>query len=125
MYRLFVFLIPGILCMTMNYPLGAWFSANNRIGVNLWGAILALTVICIGDFFVLPHAGIMAAPIISSAGYLSYYCYAVYMYRRENPVSWKEFLLIRKSDILKIRQSIVAQKNEFSTENSIIQNSTT
>ena len=54
MYRLFIFLIPGILCMTMNYPLGAWFSAANRIGVNLRGAMLALIVICAGDLFVLP-----------------------------------------------------------------------
>ena len=77
MYRLFVFLIPGILCITMNYPLGAWFSAANRIGVNLRGALLALTVICAGDLIVLPHAGIIAAPIVSSAGYLSYYCYAI------------------------------------------------
>ncbi len=125
MYRLFVFLIPGILCITMNNPLGAWFSAANRIGVNLRGALLALTVICAGDLLVLPHAGIIAAPIISSAGYFSYYCYAVYMYRKENAVSWKEFLLIRKSDLLMIRQSIRSRKDEFSSENSIIQNSTT
>ena len=125
MYRLFVFLIPGILCITMNYPLGAWFSAANRIGVNLRGALLALTVICAGDLLVLPQAGIIAAPIISSAGYFSYYCYAVYMFRKENAVSWKEFLLIRKSDLFMIRQSIRSRKDEFSSENSIIQNSTT
>jgi O-antigen/teichoic acid export membrane protein len=125
MYTLFVFLIPGILCMTMNYPLSAWFSANNRIGINLGGATLALIVIGAGDLFVLPHAGILAAPIISSAGYFSYYCYAVYIYRRENPVLWKEFLLIRKSDVRRIQQSIGAQNNEFSSENSIVQNSTT
>ena len=125
MYRLFVFLIPGILCMTMNYPLSAWFSAANRIGINLRGALLALTVICAGDLFVLPRAGIIAAPMISSAGYISYYCYAVYMYRKENAVSWKEFLLIRKSDLSRIRQSIASKKDEFSPENSIVQNSTT
>ncbi len=125
MYRLFLLLIPGILCMTMNYPLSAWFSATNRIDINLWGAMLALIVICAGDLFVLPRAGIIAAPIISSAGYFSYYCYTVYMYRRENVVSWKEFLLIRKSDLFRIRQSIGSVKDEFSPENSIVQNSTT
>ena len=125
MYRLFVFLIPGVLCMTMNYPLSAWFSAADRIGINLRGALLALTVICTGDLFVLPRAGIIAAPIISSAGFISYYCYALYMYRKENAVTWKEFLLIRKSDLFRIRQSIASKKDEFSPENSIVQNSTT
>ena len=125
MYLLFALLIPGILCMTMNYPLSAWFSAANRIGVNLRGALLALTVICAGDLFVLPHAGIMAAPIINSAGYISYYCYAVYVYRKEHTVSWKEFLLIRKSDLFRIRQSIGSGKDEFSPDNSFVQNSTT
>jgi O-antigen/teichoic acid export membrane protein len=125
MYTLFVFLVPGILCLTMNYPMSAWFSAANRIGINLRGALLALAVICIGDLFVLPHAGIVAAPIISSAGYCSYYCYTVYMYRKENAVSWKEFLILRKSDVFRIRQSIGSNKDEFSPENSTIQNSTT
>jgi O-antigen/teichoic acid export membrane protein len=125
MYTLFIFLVPGILCMTMNYPLSAWFSAANRIGINIRGALLALTVICAGDLFLLPHAGIMAAPMISSAGYFSYYFYVVYMYRKENTVSWKEFLLIRKSDLMRIRQSIVSGKDEFSPENPIVQNSTT
>jgi hypothetical protein len=74
---------------------------------------------------VLPHAGIIAAPIISSAGFFSYYCYTVYIYRRENTVSWKEFLLIRKSDVSRIRQSVGSGKDEFSPENSIVQNSTT
>ena len=125
MYHLFIFLVPGILCVTMSYPLSAWFSAANRIGINLRAALLALIVICAGDLLVLPHAGIIAAPVISSAGYFSYYCYAVYMYRTENNISWKEFLLIRKSDILRIRQSLAAQKDGFSPENSIVQNSTT
>ena len=125
MYLLFIFLIPGILCTTMNYPLAVWFSAANRIGVNLRGSMLALAVICVGDILLLPHTGIVAAPIISSAGYLCYYCYTLYMYRKEHAVSWKELLIIRKSDLFLTRQTIGSEKEEFSPENSIVQNSTT
>ena len=106
MYLLFVLLIPGILSFTMNYPLAAWFSASNRIGINIKGAGLALIVICAGDFLILPQAGVLSAPAISSAGYFCYYCYTLYLYRKENPVSWNELLLIRKSDIQLIRISI-------------------
>ncbi|HMC87577.1 MAG TPA: polysaccharide biosynthesis C-terminal domain-containing protein, partial [Chitinophagaceae bacterium] len=125
MYLLFVFLIPGILSITMNYPLASWFSATNRMGINLRSSILALIVICIGDLLALPYFGIIAAPIVSSAGYFSYYCYTVYMYRKEYAVPWKEFLLIRKSDINRIIRSIVSKNDEPITENSIVQNSTT
>jgi O-antigen/teichoic acid export membrane protein len=125
MYILFICLIPGILCTSMNYPLSAWFSAANRIVVNLRGSLLALTVICIGDIFLLPHAGIIAAPIVSSAGYFSYYCYTLYTYRKEYKVSWSELVVIRKSDLLLTRQAIELRKDQFSAENTIIQNSTT
>jgi O-antigen/teichoic acid export membrane protein len=121
MYLFFILLIPGILCMTMNYPLSAWFSAANRIRINLRGAILALAVICAGDLLLLPQAGIIAAPVISSAGYFSYYCYTAHIYRKENPVPWKEFLLIRKSDLLRIRQSIGSRSDELSPANSTVQ----
>jgi O-antigen/teichoic acid export membrane protein len=125
MYFLFLFLIPGILCTSMNYPVTAWFSAADRIAINLRGALLALVIICTGDLFILPHAGIMAAPVISSAGYFSYYCYTVYIYRKENPVSWKEFLFLRKSDVARIYQSILSKDLEFPAESSAVQNSTT
>jgi O-antigen/teichoic acid export membrane protein len=125
MYMLFIFLIPGILSTTMNYPLSVWFSAANRISVNVRGSLTALAVICAGDIFLLPRAGIVAAPIVSSAGYFSYYCYTLYMYRKEHAISWKELLIIRKSDLLLTQQSIESKKDEFSPENSIVQNSST
>jgi hypothetical protein len=53
----------------MNYPMTAWFSASERIEINIQGSILALIVICIGDLLTLPIYGIRAAPVISSAGY--------------------------------------------------------
>jgi O-antigen/teichoic acid export membrane protein len=125
MYLLFLFLIPGVLCITMNYPLSAWFSAENRVRINLHSAIIALFVICTGDLLMLPHFGVKAAPIISSAGYFSYFCYTIYMYRKEAAVPWKEFLLIRKTDLNVIFHLIRKKINNTSVENSIAQNSAT
>jgi O-antigen/teichoic acid export membrane protein len=102
LYLLFVLLIPGILSFTMNYPLAAWFSANNRMGINIRGSILTLAVVCTGDFLILPKTGVLFAPIISSTGYFCFYCYTVYMYRKSYPVPWNEFFLIRKSDLGRI-----------------------
>ena len=119
-YLLFVLLIPGILCVTMIYPMTSWFSANKRIGINIRGSLLALTVICTGDLLALPHYGVTTASIVSSAGFFSYYCFTVYIYQKEYSVSWKDFLLIRKSDLRQIRQSIGTDIQEPSPENYIV-----
>jgi O-antigen/teichoic acid export membrane protein len=123
MYFLFVFLIPGVLAVSMNYPMNAWFSSAKRIEINIRGALLALVVISIGDLLALPQFGILAAPIVSSAGFVSYYFYTIYIYKKENTVPWKDFLLIRKSDLDRIIQSIRSTKNDLAQENSIAQNS--
>ena len=125
MYLLFLFLIPGILCITMNYPLSAWFSSANRMRINLQSAVLALFVICMGDLLMLPRFGIKAAPIVNSAGYFSYFCYTIYSFRKESATPWKEFLLIRKSDLNEIFRLIRSKNNKGSFENSIAQNSVT
>ena len=120
MYLLFVLLIPGILGVTMNYPLTSWFSASGRIGINIRGSLLALTIICIGDLIALPRYGVSSASIVSSAGYLTYYCYTLFIYRKEYHVPLRDFLLFRKSDLMRIRQSIGTNIQEPPAENYIV-----
>ena len=120
MYLLFLFLIPGILSTTMNYPMTAWFSASKRIDTNIQGSILALIVICIGDLLVLPSYGIMAAPVISSAGYFCYYCYTIYIFRKEHDIRLTEFLFLKKSDLNRILKPLRKDFTEPVPENPII-----
>ncbi len=124
MYLLFVFLIPGILCVTINYPMAAWFSSSNRIGINLKGALLALVFICLGDLIALPHYGVIMASIVSSAGYFIITVYTYYIFQKENALPWKDFLIVRKSDLLKILTAIRIKSNNLSSEEATIQNST-
>ena len=119
MYFLFVLLIPGILCVTMNYPMTSWFSAAHRIGINIRGSLFALIIICVGDFVALPHYGVIAASVVSSAGYFSYYCYTLYIFRKENTVSLKDLLIIRKSDLRHIWQTIGSSVQKSASENYI------
>jgi len=99
MYILFILLIPGILSFTLNYPLAAWFSADNRMGINIRGTILALVIITAGDLLILPKSGVLFAPLISSTGYICFYFYSIFTYRKMYTVPWNEFFLIRKSDL--------------------------
>ncbi len=120
MYLLFVLLIPGILCVTMNYPLTSWFSASRRIGINIRGSLLALIIICIGDLIALPRYGVLSASVVSSAGYFTYYCYSIFIYRKEYNVPLRDFLLFHKSDLMRIRQSISTNIQEPPAENYIV-----
>jgi O-antigen/teichoic acid export membrane protein len=120
MYLLFVLLIPGILCVTMNYPMASWFAASKRIGINIRGSLIALIVISIGDIVALPRYGVRAASVISSVGYFSYFYFAIYIYRKEVSIPWGNFLLIRKSDLIKIWQSLGTKLQEPSPKNYIV-----
>ncbi len=111
MYILFILLIPGILSLTANYPVAAWFSARERIRVNISGALISMLLIIAGDVILLPYAGVRAASCVSSAGYFCYYCYMQAIYRKENPSSIKDFLFIRKNDLKWIYQLM---KSKFS-----------
>lgn len=109
MYGLFVLLIPGILALSMNYPVAAWFSAKDRIRVNISGALITLILILISDMLILPHAGVSAASVVSSMGYFCFYFYLLTKYRKENPSSIKDFFMIRKNDLQWIFQLFKAK----------------
>jgi O-antigen/teichoic acid export membrane protein len=120
MYLLFILLIPGILSVTLNYPMAAWFSASRRIGINIRGSIVALLVICACDFILLPLYGILFAPVVASLGYFSLFMYTMYKYSRVRKISWKELLILRKSDIKLIRQFTGIGNSGTTVENPII-----
>ena len=92
MYYLFILLVPGVLCVTMNYPLASWFSAHKKIGVNIRGSLLAIIIICLGDIVLLPLYGVRAASAVSSGGFISLYFYGVYVYRNENSNTLERFV---------------------------------
>jgi O-antigen/teichoic acid export membrane protein len=100
MYPLFLLLVPGLLCLTANYPLTSWNSGKNRVKKNIKGSIIALIIIAAGDFFILPHYGARTAAVISSIGYLCYYCYVLFCYRQEQPSDLSDFFVLKKTDFL-------------------------
>jgi O-antigen/teichoic acid export membrane protein len=117
---LFAFLIPGILSISMNYPIAAWFSSANKISTNIRGSLLALAVICMGDLILLPVYGILVAPLVSSTGFFCHYCYSVYILRKEYDVSPREFLLLKKSDLSRIMKLPVNDFKEPVPENQVL-----
>jgi O-antigen/teichoic acid export membrane protein len=111
MYLLFLLLIPGILAFTINNPVTSWFSASNRVSVNVYGGLFALIIIIVGDSFILPRYGIWSAPLICSAGYSAYNLFCIYKLRKEKSVSLKDFFLLKKTDVKLIEQLLQNLRN--------------
>jgi O-antigen/teichoic acid export membrane protein len=108
MYPAFVFLVPGILSLSGLFTLTAYYSGKNRIGVNIRGSLIALLVILAGDSIFIPVYGIRAAALTSSAGYLVYQAYVLYVFKHEYQTSLNQFFIPRISDWKKLKSSFTS-----------------
>ena len=106
MYQPFLWLIPGILSLSGIYTLTAYFAGKNRIKVNITGSLYALMVIVIADMIFIPQHGIVAAAIISSAGYLVYQVYIIAAFKKEYQIAVADFFIFRSSDWMQIKKTI-------------------
>ncbi len=86
MFIPFLLIIPGIIAMSGMYPYTAYFSAEDRIIVNIRGSLFAFVFIVIADAVFIPTYGINAAALISSIGYFIYYCYVYLVFKKEMSV---------------------------------------
>jgi O-antigen/teichoic acid export membrane protein len=100
MNALFLLLIPGIMALTAHYPLTAYYSGKKMIPVNIRGSLLALVIIVIADVIFIPRAGVKAASLISSIGYIVYYLYVLFIFKKEYHTSVADFFLIKKTDFI-------------------------
>jgi O-antigen/teichoic acid export membrane protein len=107
MHILFILLIPGVLALSAHYPLTAYYAGKKKIIVNIKGSLLGLLLIVAGDLLFIPKVGVIAAPLISSIGYLSYYFYVLIVFSKEYRTSISGFFTIRRSDIPWMKKMIL------------------
>ena len=106
MYQPFLFLIPGILSLSLVSPMAAYFSGTNKVSVSLTGAFLALLIVVAGDALLIPGYGIVAAAAVSSVGYLTYFIFVLYSFNRIHHSGVIDFFYFRLSDLRKIKESV-------------------
>ncbi len=99
MYVPFLLLLPGIWALSNLTILSAYFAGINKVKINVQGASLALLVILAGDFVFIPHFGIPAAAMVSTAGYTVNFMYSFLILKKEHPVSFSKYWSINKEDI--------------------------
>lgn len=103
MYLSFVLLIPGILFLSVQNLLAAWFAGSNQTRYNLFGALIAIAVITILDFLLIPRYGIHGAALTSSVGYFVYFFYQYKVFAGNESLKATDLLLIKKEDISWLR----------------------
>ena len=106
MYTPFLLLLPGLWALSNLAVLSAYFAGINKVKINMQGASLALIVIITGDFIFIPRYGIIAAAIVSTAGYTVNFMYSFFMLQKEHPVLISDYLSINKEDILWLKSMI-------------------
>ncbi|HEX8462031.1 MAG TPA: oligosaccharide flippase family protein, partial [Segetibacter sp.] len=106
MFIPFLLILPGIWALSNLSILSAYFAGVNRVKVNLQGAALALTVIFIADLIFIPRYGMIAAAIISTAGYTVNFIYSFFVLQREHKVSLSQYWSINKEDIKWLKKFI-------------------
>lgn len=99
MYRPFLFLVPGILSLSMVKILAAFFSGRNQVWINIAFCMTGLMILLPVDLIVIPRWGIDAAAITSSFAYLSGLGLLIYLFLRNTSFSIRDLILINRSDI--------------------------
>lgn len=104
MYFPFLILVPGILALSLHSLLTSYYAGINQVLVNLTGASIALVVILLLDFSLIPTLGTKGAAIASSAGYIAYAAFMFYRFQKDHHIPFTQFLLMKSDDWKSISQ---------------------
>jgi len=106
----FIILIPGIFSLSVLQLLSAYFGGRGKVNVNVVSAILALIVVIVGDYFLVPLYGIVAAAAVSTVGYTVNLAYVLYVFYKDYSVNLVEFFKWRIEDYSWIKSLTIKNK---------------
>jgi O-antigen/teichoic acid export membrane protein len=114
MYIPFLFLIPGIVSLSLIALLAAYNAGKDSVKTNVKGSGIGLIIILAGDWLLIPGYGINAAALISSIGYTAYFIYLLYTFKKEYNIAVKDFFIPGIADWQKLKQLIASyRKNKI------------
>ena len=103
MYPVFLLHIPGILALASLYPVSSYHAGIKRVDINVRGSLMALATILALNLIFTPAYGIYAAAVASSLGYAVYYFYSLYLFARNQHVSFNQFVKPVPADFLLLK----------------------
>jgi len=106
----FCLILPGIVLLSLQIILSAYFSGKGDIKTNLVTSIVLLIVIILLDLLLIPRFGIIGASIASSFAYSISGLFTYYLYCRSVNYSFRK-IIIDTSDLKWIKSKILSFVN--------------
>jgi O-antigen/teichoic acid export membrane protein len=99
MYILFVLSVPGIFSLSVLAIISTYMAGINAVRINLLTALIALVIVCIGDYLLIPVYGVGAAAAVSAIAYLCCTTIALYIFIKKVNSSVKKIFTLRNTDL--------------------------
>jgi O-antigen/teichoic acid export membrane protein len=106
----FCLILPGIVLLSLQIILSAYFSGKGEIKTNLVTSIVLLIVIILLDLLLIPRFGIIGASIASSFAYSISGLFTYFLYCRSVNYSFRK-IIIDTSDLKWIKSKILSFVN--------------
>jgi O-antigen/teichoic acid export membrane protein len=109
----FCIILPGIVFLSLQILLSAYFSGKGEIKTNLMTSIVLLTAILILDLLLIPRFGIIGAAIASCIAYSISGLFTFYLYCRKVKYHISQ-IIINLSDLFWMKSTIqlLVKKNK-------------
>jgi O-antigen/teichoic acid export membrane protein len=101
----FCLILPGIVFLSLQIILSAYFSGKGEIKTNLLTSIVLLVIIIVIDFILIPRFGIIGASVASSIAYSISGLFTFYLYCKSENYPFSKIIL-NLSDLKWIKSNI-------------------
>jgi O-antigen/teichoic acid export membrane protein len=98
-------LVPGVLFVSMHTLLAAYFAGRNKISYNLKTSVMALVIITLLDFLMIPGMGKVGAALASTIAYTTSSIYAMILYSKMEQYPLRR-LLMEKQDMIWLENNL-------------------
>ncbi len=111
MWLPFIILIPGIFSLSVLTMLSSYFAGKGNLRVNVIGATIALAIVIVGDYFLVPVYGIVAAASVSTIAYMANLAFSLRQFKMDYHISIAHFFIWQKSDFGWLKKFISKEKS--------------
>ena len=111
MWLPFIILIPGIFSLSVLTMLSSYFAGKGNLRVNVIGATIALVIVIIGDYFLVPVYGIVAAACVSTVAYMANLAFSLRQFKMDYNISILHFFTWKKSDYAWLKKITSKEKS--------------
>jgi O-antigen/teichoic acid export membrane protein len=106
MYWPMLLILPGIWALSVMVLLASYFSGKGNVKINIYGGILSVVIVLVGNYFLTFRYGMIAAAFISSIAYCSYMFFLLNKFMKEYNVPITDFLVPKRSDLHFLKQQL-------------------